>query len=55
MCYNKNPKKLTFELPKAFEQLPPEQDGYGYKVLVEAKAAGIIVYYPLSVVYADGI
>lgn len=55
MAYKKDPMKITFELPLAFEQLSPQQKGYGFEVLCEAKTAGIIVYYPVSVVYGDGI
>lgn len=54
MCYPMNPDNLTLEIPLPYSQLPPQQVGYGFKILTETKTAGVIVYYPLSVAFADG-
>ena len=37
------------------EKLPPEQRNFGYVINCESKCAGVIVYYPMSVAYGDGI
>lgn len=55
MVYPKNPDSLTLEIPEIFNQLSPEKKGYGFEILTEQKTAGVIVYYPLSVAYGDGI
>jgi len=55
LAYVKDADHLTLEIPLPYTQLPPEQEGYGYKVLTETKTAGVIMYYPLSAVFSDGI
>lgn len=55
MCYPRDPDHVTLEIPMPYSQLPPVQKGYGFEILTETKCAGVIVYYPLSVAYGDGI
>ena len=55
MVYVKDSDHLTLEIPLPFSQLPPEIKGYGFEILTETKTAGVIVYYPQSVAYGDGI
>lgn len=55
VIYPMDPRNLTLELPLPYQQLPPMMKGYGYEILTETKTAGVIVYYPLSVAYLDGI
>lgn len=55
MCYPKDPNNLTLEIPLFFEQLPEQWKGFEAVIPCEAETAGVIVYYPLSVAYGDGI
>lgn len=55
IAYDKNPEKLTLEIPQDFEQLDLEQRGLEFLVPCHSRCGGVIIYYPLSVVYADGL
>lgn len=45
---------LDFQLPVAYEQFPPQQKGLEYEVICHARAGGVIVYKPQSVVWSQG-
>lgn len=49
VIYDKNPEKLTMEIVKELEFLPPQEQGLELKVPAWGKTAGVIIYYPLSV------
>jgi hypothetical protein len=54
--FNKSPDKLSFEVPEVMKQLEVFRSGVNvWKVPVEATVAGVIVYYPLSIAFGDGI
>ncbi len=55
IAYKKDPDHVTFEVPLAFEQLEEEKEGMEYVVPCWASTGGVIVYYPQSVAYGDGI
>lgn len=55
MCFVKDEDHMTFELPLPFEQFDAQQEGLEFSVPCMAKTAGVIVYYPLSIAYGDGI
>lgn len=55
MCYVKDPRNLTLEIPQPTEQFEPQQEGMEFKVPFHAETGGVIIYYPLSVAYGDGI
>lgn len=55
IAYNKSPEKLTLEIPQDFEQLDVEQRGLEFLVPCHSRCGGVIVYYPLSIAYADGL
>lgn len=55
MVYTKDPNNLTFEIPQMFEQFSPQQKGMEFQVPCHAKTGGVIIYYPLSVAFGDGI
>lgn len=55
MAYKRDPMKLELEIPLPYRQLAPQAKGYGFEVLTETTTAGVIVYYPLSIAYCDGI
>lgn len=55
MVYKKNPDKLTLEMPQMFEQFSPQQKGMEFQIPCHAKTGGVIVYYPLSIAFGDGI
>ena len=49
IAYNRNPDKLTLEIPQPFEQFPIQEVGLAYEIPCHARCAGVISYYPLSV------
>jgi hypothetical protein len=53
--YRKDAEHLTFEVPNAFEQLDEEHEGLSYEVPCMASCAGVIVYYPQSIAWGEGI
>lgn len=55
MCYARDPQNVEYEAPVLYEELPPEQRGMEFTVLARAESAGVVVYYPLSVCFGDGI
>lgn len=55
MAYKRDPKKITMQMPQAFEQFEPEKEGMEYKIACHQETGGIIIFYPQSVVFADGI
>lgn len=55
MCYKNASDKLTLEIPNPFEQFAPQQQGLEYEIPCLATTGGVIVYYPLSIAYGDGI
>lgn len=55
MTYVRDPDHLDFQIPQPFEQRPPEARNLTYRVNCVAKVGGVIVYYPQSVAFGDGI
>ncbi|MFT9498029.1 DUF2184 domain-containing protein [Anaerosolibacter sp.] len=55
IIYRRSPEKLTLEIPQAFEQFPVQSKGLEYVVPCHSRCAGVIVYYPLSLIKAVGI
>lgn len=54
MIYSRNPDTLTLEIPQPFEQFPPQWKGMEAEIPCHAETAGVIIYYPLAVAFADG-
>lgn len=55
MVYRRDPDALQLVIPQEFESFPPEQEGLNSIIACHARTAGVQCYYPLSVLYADGI
>ena len=55
IVYPRDPRNLTLEIPQAFEQFTPQQKGMEFEIPCHAETGGLIVYYPFSVAYGDGI
>ena len=55
MAYVRDPEHLTLEIPQPFEQLEYDKKGMEYEIPCHAECGGVIVYYPQSVVFGDGI
>ena len=53
--YRRSPDALTLEIPQDFEMLPEQERGLEYVTPCHSRLGGVIVYYPLSVAFADGI
>ncbi len=55
MAYARDPMKVEVQIPQRFEQLPPQLSGMVYDILCSQSTGGTIVYYPMSVVFCDGL
>lgn len=53
VVYRRDPEALTLEIPKDFEQFPVQEEGLAYKVPCHQRIGGVLIYYPLSMAYAD--
>lgn len=55
MVYPRVRENVALKIPLPYTQLPPQQKGYGFEILTETRCAGVVVYYPQSVAFGDGI
>ena len=55
IMYSKNPDSLTFEIPMPYTMLPPQVKGLGFEIMTEGRIGGLILYYPFSVSWGEGI
>lgn len=55
VCYRKDPDAIQLIMPQEFEQLPPQLKGMESVTPCHARTGGVIMYYPLSMSYGDGI
>jgi hypothetical protein len=55
MVYTMDPNNLTLEIPQPFEQFSAVQKGMEFEIPCHQSTGGVIVYFPLSVAYGDGI
>jgi hypothetical protein len=55
IAYDRNPDKLTMEIPMPYTQYPPQERNLDFVVPCESRYGGIIVYYPLSLNIGVGI
>lgn len=55
MIYRRDPMNLEMHMPLPFTTYTAQQRGLEWVVPCEIKTAGVVVYYPLSVAYMDGI
>ena len=53
--YDRNPDKLTLEIPQEYEQFPVQERGLEFVVPAHGRIGGVIIYYPLSVSLVEGI
>lgn len=54
MMYKKSEDKLTLEIPQPFEQFPQQPEGLEFVIPCHSRCGGVIVYYPLSIIKAEG-
>lgn len=54
MIYKKSPDKLTLEIPQPFEQFPVQPEGLEFVIPTHSRCGGVIIYYPLSLIKAEG-
>lgn len=55
VAYNLSPDHLQGAVPQEFEQLPPQERNLEFVVPCHARVGGVILYYPMSMAYGDGI
>lgn len=54
-AYKKDPDAVSLEVPVDFEQFPPQEEGMEFVVYCHQRIGGVIMYYPLSASFADGL
>jgi hypothetical protein len=54
-AYRRDPDVMTLEIPQDFEQFPPQEEGMEFNVYCHERFGGVIIYYPLATLFADGI
>lgn len=55
MAYSRDPLKVEVQIPQRLEQFPPQQKGLAFDIICAQSTGGTLVYYPLSVVFCDGL
>jgi hypothetical protein len=55
ILYDRNPDKVTLEVPQDTEFLPVQEKALMYEVPVHQRTAGTIIYYPKSIAQGNGI
>lgn len=55
IAYRRSPDALQLVVPMEFTQYAPQQDGLEFEIPCEMRYGGVVAYYPMSMVYADGI
>ena len=53
--YRRDADHLSLEIPQDFEQMPVQTEGMEYVVYCHQRFGGVIFYYPLATIFADGI
>jgi hypothetical protein len=53
--FSRDPDKFTIENPLPFYQHPVQPSGLEFVVPCEARTAGVIIYYPLSMLIIPGV
>lgn len=53
--FKNDPRKITLENPMPYYQYPAQAENLEVKIPVEARTAGVIVYYPLACLIAVGV
>ncbi len=53
VVYDRNPEKVTLEIPQDYEILPAQPKGLSFLVPTHSRFGGVIFYYPLSACYLD--
>lgn len=55
LVYQRDPEVLELVIPQDFEQFPPQARNLSFVVPCHARIGGVVIYYPLALVYQDGI
>jgi len=55
VVYKKDPEVLELVIPQDFEQFPPQAKNLSFVVPCHARCGGVVIRYPLAMVYMDGI
>lgn len=55
VTYKKDPEVLELVIPQDFEQMPPQAKNLAFVVPCHARCGGVVVRYPLAMLYTDGL
>lgn len=53
--YHKSPEILEYAAVRVYSELPPERQGFVWKVHSEGRSGGTVIYQPRAIVYMDGL
>ncbi len=53
--FTNDEKKMTLEIPMHFYQYPLQEKGLEIEIPCEQRVAGMVIYYPLSGLLAEGV
>lgn len=55
MSYRRDPEVVEMHIPQDLEFFTPQQEGMAFKVPAHERFGGVVFYYPIAAVYADGL
>ena len=55
LIYVRDPDHLWLEIPQEYEQFPVQPLGLEFRIPCHARCGGVIVPYPLAIIYGDHI
>lgn len=55
LLYTNDERKLSLEIPMPFYQYPLQEKGLEIEIPCEQRVAGMVIYYPLSALIAEGV
>lgn len=55
IAYRRDPDVIELEIPKDFEQFPPEPKGMAFEVACHERHGGVSIYYPLAMAKSDDV
>lgn len=54
VAYNRDPEYIELNIPKEWTELSPQERNLEVVVPCHSRFGGVVLYYPLSMIYADG-
>ena len=55
MVFDRSAEHVQYTMPQMFEQMEPEREGMEYTTVCHSESGGIKAYYPVAILWADGL